>query len=162
MPKPLLGLAADLKQGPSKGTSAALPPNAEKLLNTADEELAAKLTSYLGVTGIDAMLLPFGQRLAVGFFSAEVTAFIWDLCLLAGWQRLQPAFAAALICMRSGLLTCSDVAAIKGFIATQGTSLTIDQMQRTLELYFMPDIRKDVNAPPPQEAYELTPGGSWS
>ena len=81
---------------------------------------------------------------------------------LTGWHQLQPALAVALICMRVGLLTCSDVEGVKGYIAAQATSLTIDQMQRALDTHFMAEIRKAVHAPPPQQAFELTPGGSWS
>jgi len=164
-PKPLLGLAADqAKKGAKgkKGPTLTGPPSAEKLLIGADEELSSTLSSMLGVTGIDAMLLPYAQRLAVGFFSTEVTAFVWDLCILTGWHQLQPALAAALICMRVGLLTCSDVNGVKGYIAAQATSLSIDQMQRALDTHFMAEIRKAVHAPPPQQAFELTPGGSWS
>ena len=127
-----------------------------------DDELAGKLTSMLGVTGVDAMLLPYAQRLLVGYFSTEVTAFAWDICLLAGWQTLQHVLASSLICMREGLLTCADVQTIKGFIATQAPLLNIDQMQRCLNEHFMPDIRKALNAPPQEQAFELTPGGSWT
>ena len=72
------------------------------------------------MVAVDAMLLPYAQRLAVGFFSTELTAFVWDLCLLAGWAQLQPALATALICMRSSLLASGDVDAIRAFIATNG------------------------------------------
>ena len=159
MPKPLLGLAAAKAV---KGKAVEQPPSAETLLAKADEELSQKLTSMLGVTGIDAMLLPYAQRLAVGFFSADVTAFVWDLCLLAGWQQLQPALAAALICMREGLMTTGAATAVKANIATQAPLLSIDQMQRALNSNFMADLRQSVGAPPPQQAFELTPGGSWS
>ena len=37
-----------------------------------------------------------------------------------------------------------------------------DQMQRALNSNFMADLRQSVGAPPPQQAFELTPGGSWS
>ena len=70
MPKPLLGLAADKKGGKAdkKGKAALGPSSAEALLGTVDEELASKLVGMLGITGIDAILLPYAQRLAVGFF----------------------------------------------------------------------------------------------
>ena len=160
MPKPLLGLVAAKAEKGKK--TVVLPPTAEELLLRADEQLSSKLVGMLGVTGVDAMLLPYVQRLAVGFFSPEVTAFVWDLCLLAGWQQLQPAFAAALICMRDGLQTSADVQAIKVLLAAQGALLSIDQLQRTLSAHFMVDIRQSVGAPAPQQAFELTPGGSWS
>ena len=86
---------------------------------------------------------------------AQVTAFVWDLCLLAGWQQLQPALAAALVCMRESLLASGDANAVKAFIASNAPSLTIDQLQRTLNVHFMPAIREAVNAPPPQQAFEL-------
>jgi hypothetical protein len=68
MPKPLLGLAADKKGGKAdkKGKAALGPSSAEALLGTVDEELASKLVGMLGITGIDAILLPYAQRLAVG------------------------------------------------------------------------------------------------
>ena len=68
MPKPLLGLAADKKGGKAdkKGKAAIGPSSAEALLGTVDEELASKLVGMLGITGIDAILLPYAQRLAVG------------------------------------------------------------------------------------------------
>ena len=155
-PKPLLGLAAAKAE---KGTKVAQPPLAEFLLGEADPDLSTKLVGVLGVTGVDAMLLPYVQRLAVGFFSADVTAFVWDLCLLAGWAQLQPVFTASLICMRESLLSAADANAIKAYIATAAPSLTLDQMQRELNQKFMPDIRKQVGAPQVQEAFELTPGG---
>ena len=71
MPKPLLGLAAAKAE---KGRATAAAPLAEALLNVTDDELGSKLVSLLGVTGVDAMLLPYAQRLAVGFFSSEVSA----------------------------------------------------------------------------------------
>ena len=129
MPKPLLGLAADKKGKADKGKNPLLPPTAEALLAKSDEELGQKLASMLGVTGVDAMLLPYAQRLAVGFFSIEVAAFVWDLCLLAGWQALQPALCTALMCMREGLLTCADATAIKNVIAAQGPLLSIEQVR---------------------------------
>ena len=95
----------------------------------------------------------------MGFFSAEVTAFVWDLCLLAGWQQLQPAMTAALMCMRKSLLAAADATAVKAYIAQAAPSLTLDQMQRELNTHFMPAIRQAVGAPPPQQAFELTPGG---
>ena len=95
----------------------------------------------------------------MGFFSAEVTAFVWDLCLLAGWAQLQPALAAALICMRDSLLAAADVNAIKAYLAQAAPNLTLNQMQRELNQNFMADIRESVGAPPPQQAFELTPGG---
>ena len=157
MPKPLLGLTAAAKG--DKGKNVVQPPLAEALLATVDDELSAKLVSLLGVTGIDAMLLPYAQRLAVGFFSADVTAFVWDLCLLAGWQQLQPALTAALLCMRKALIASADATAIKAYIAQAAPSLTLDQMQRELNTHFMPSIRQSVGAPEPQAAFELTPGG---
>jgi len=157
MPKPLLGLTAAAKG--AKGKSAVQPPLAEALLAQADEELSSKLVSLLGVTGIDAMMLPYAQRLAVGLFSADVTAFVWDLCLLAGWQQLQPALTAALICMRKTLIASGDATAVKSYIAQAAPTLTLDQMQRELNVHFMPSIRQGIGAPEPQAAFELTPGG---
>lgn len=158
MPKPLLGLTAAVKKG-EKGRAVEQPPLAEELLAKTDEELSAKLTSTLGVTGVDAMLLPYAQRLAVGFFSPEVTLLVWDLCLLAGWQQLQPALCAALICLRNSLLAAADANAIKAYLAQAAPNLTPDQMQRELNLHFMPAIRESVGAPEPKQAFELTPGG---
>jgi hypothetical protein len=157
MPKPLLGLTAAVKG--EKGRAVLQSPLAEQLLGEMDEELSNKLTGVLGVTGIDAMLLPYAQRLAVGFFSAEVTLLVWDLCLLAGWQQLQPALCAALICMRDSLLAAADANAIKAYLAQAAPHLTLDQMQRELNLHFMPAIREAVGAPEPKQAFELTPGG---
>ena len=105
------------------------------------------------------MLLPYAQRIAVGFFTAEVTLLVWDLCLLAGWQQLQPALCAALICMRDSLLAAADANAIKAYLAQAAPNLTLDQMQRELNLHFMPAIREAVGAPEPKQAFELTPGG---
>ena len=101
----------------------------------------------------------YAQRLAVGFFSADVTGFVWDLCLLAGWQQLQPALCAALICMRESLLSSPDPDTVKAYIAQATPNLTLDQVQRELATNFMPAIREAVGAPPPQQAFELTPGG---
>ena len=105
------------------------------------------------------MLLPYAQRLAVGFFSADVTAFVWDLCLLAGWQHLQAALCAALTCMRDSLLSAGEAGAIKAYIAQAAPNLTLDQMQREMNAHFMPAIREGVGAPEPGQAFELTPGG---
>jgi hypothetical protein len=80
MPKPLLGLAADKKGGKAdkKGKAAIGPSSAEALLGTVDEELASKLVGMLGITGIDAVLLPYAQRLAVGFFSLGLPLIVSD------------------------------------------------------------------------------------
>ena len=98
----------------------------------------------------------------MGFFSLEVATFVWDLCLLAGWSALQPALCSALICLRVSLFTCARATEVKLILAAQGSQITISQLQRMLTAHFMAGIRKELAAPPPQQAFELTPGGSWS
>ena len=61
--------------------------------------------------------------------------------------------------MRDSLLNASGADAIKAYLAQAAPLLTLDQMQRELNTNFMPAIRQSVGAPPPQEAFELTPGG---
>ena len=74
-------------------------------------------------------------------------------------QQLQPALCAALICLRNSLLAAADANAIKAYLAQAAPNLTPDQMQRELNLHFMPAIRESVGAPEPKQAFELTPGG---
>lgn len=158
VPKPLIGI------GGAKGKAAGLraggaSPQAEALVVGADKPLADHLARMLSAGGVDSLLLPYAQRLSVGFFSAPTTAFVYDLCMLAGWEQLQPAFAAALISMREGLLTSTDAASLRVQVRHGAQQLTVTQLQRTLATHFMADVRARLDAPPPERALELAPGG---
>jgi hypothetical protein len=64
--------------------------------------------------------------------------------------------------LRESLITCASATEVKLILAAQGPQITISQLQRMLTAHFMAGIRKELAAPPPQQAFELTPGGSWS
>ncbi len=157
LPKPLLSLPQVSTVALAKG--AAAPPVASRLLQTADAPLAKHLSVCLPGGGIDALLLPYMQRLCVGLLSPDAVAFVWDVCLLAGWAQLQPALAAMLICMRDGLMAATDAAAVKAYVGQAAQQLTVSQLQLALEHHFMAEVRKSIGAPPPDQALSLTPGG---
>ena len=80
---------------------------------------------------------------------------MWDLCLLAGWQQLQPALAAAIISLKSGMLGCTDAPAARAYLLQNAAQLSVAQLQHTLEEHFMPAIRADVQAPSHTYAHKL-------
>ena len=79
--------------------------------------------------------------------------------MLAGWEQLQPAFAASLITMRDGILGSPDAPALRAYIAQRAQNITVTQLQRTLATHFMEAVREKHGAPPPTKALELAPGG---
>lgn len=150
MPKPLLQLA--------KEPSSAAPPTAAQLLAAADEPLSKHLASRLGGAGVASLLLPIAQRFCVGTLSLEAMAFVWDLCLLAGWQQLQPALSAMLICLREGLLACADGKAATSYMQQHAQDIAVVQLQAVMQANFMPAIRKAFGASNPADILTLTPG----
>eukprot|EP00966_Prymnesium_polylepis_P181067 4194084-Prymnesium_polylepis.1 len=166
MPKPMLGLdgapagAASGGGGGKKGAKgggaggAGDPRGAEALLATADSELNSHLVAILGKRGVDALVLPHAQRLCVGLLSAETCAFVWDLCLLAGWHQLQPVLTALLICVKEGLVSCTDTKSAIAYVQQSAAKVTPAQLQRVLEDHFMGAIREELQAPQPSAALD--------
>jgi hypothetical protein len=100
------------------------------------------------------VLLLHAQRLCVTLLSAETTAFVWDLCLLAGWQQLQPALAAVAICLREGMLASTDAQSVSSYMQQHAAAIPVVQLQRELEQHFLPAIREDLEAPSPASAVD--------
>ena len=61
--------------------------------------------------------------------------------------------------MRKTLIASGAAWAMYDLTAVASPTLTLDQMQRELNVHFMPSIRQGIGAPEPQAAFELTPGG---
>ena len=167
LPKPLLDLpppppsrCADVDAVASaaaavgaKGDGA---PRVSALLAQADTALSAHLSKVLGGR-LDALLLPHAQRLCVGLLSAEAVDAVWDLCLLTGWEHIQPALAAALICMRDGLVNCLGAVHVARYLDEHGCAVTAPQLRAALDRHFMAAVRARVGAPEPGGAPELSP-----
>ena len=73
--------------------------------------------------------------------------------------NLSAALTAALLCMKEQLVNSSDATSVKAYIAQAAPVLSVEQMMREMQTHFMPGIRAAVGAPPPDAAFELTPGG---
>lgn len=72
-------------------------------------------------------------------------------------QLLQQAMAAALICMREGLLGCSTSEDVARYVDEHARALSVSRLQAELEAHFMPAIRKRLGMPYPAETTELSP-----
>jgi len=156
MPKPLI----ELPGGPVPGdTSVAAVPaeHAHTLLAAADAELGTHLDSVLGRGGAGLLLEQAAERLCVGLLGPEAVLFVWDLCLLGGWQQLQPALSAALLCLRDGLLSASSAEDLTAYVQVHAPSIAISQLRETLESHFMPSIRSDLGASAPSDVRTLPP-----
>lgn len=123
------------------------PRRADALLQEADPAFAEALGSKLGGDGVDAFLTPVAQRLGVGVMSAGVTAWAWDLCLLGGWDKLQPVLAALLLALKEGLLGCGSEEALAAFLLQEGPKVPASTVQPLMERHFMPAVREQLNAP---------------
>lgn len=129
-------------------------PVVENMLQQADGELCKRLISVMGSRRVDALVAPHAQRLCVTLFSAETCAFVWDLCLLAGWRQLPAVLTSVLIHLKAGLSACTDALSASAFLQSSATQITPAQLQRVLEDHFMGEIRKELHAPQPNTVLE--------
>ena len=133
--------AAGLLQGSDEE-----PPRCEALLAEADAPLAEALSGVVGDIG--GFASPLLQRLCVGLLSPAATSYAWDLCLLGGWQQLQPLFAAVLLALKDGLLGCGTEEAVAAYLLQEGPRVPVASLQSLMERHFMPAIREALGGVP--------------
>lgn len=82
---------------------------------------------------------------------------MWDIGLLAGWEIVECAIAAALVLLRGGLLACAKPDDLVAYVELSVPLLNVEQLRASLERDYMPAIRQRLKAPPPDDIITLEP-----
>ena len=69
---------------------------------------------------IVTLVTPYVEQLFVGTASLEVCLFIWDQCLMVGFNRLMPEICTAfLVLLKDEILLCQSLAGLESTIQNQ-------------------------------------------
>jgi hypothetical protein len=157
-PKPHLPSASGKAVTPPAGRDGARLPTAVQLVAQADAALGAHIERAMG-GALPARLLTrnHSSRLGVGLFSVAATQFVWDVGIISGWEHVEHCIAAALLLIRGGLLACAKSEALLAYVEATVPQLTVPQLRAALERHFMPEIRRNLRAPTPDDILPLEP-----
>lgn len=103
--------------------------------------------SLLPETPVRALVREAVERLFVGAVPMRTVLYVWDTCLLAGWFQLAPISAAWLVSVRAPLLEARTPADVRASLARASRALSVESLQRAMELHFMARVREGLGVP---------------
>eukprot|EP00962_Isochrysis_galbana_P004764 scaffold1309_cov117-Isochrysis_galbana.AAC.10 len=156
--KPHLPSATGKIITPPAGRDGARLPDAMQLVAHADAALGAHIERAMGgALPARSLTSVHSSRLGVGLFSVAATQFVWDVGIISGWEHVEHCIASALILIRAGLLACAKSDALKAYMEATVPQLTVPQLRAALERHYMPEIRRNLHAPAPDDILPLEP-----
>ncbi|GBG31466.1 Hypothetical Protein FCC1311_076902 [Hondaea fermentalgiana] len=85
------------------------------------------------------------DHLFVGTLHIETCLFVWDQCLIVGFQRLAiPLACSILLLLRDQLLDQSSLTGIRDVISHQAKGISVKQLARIMESEFWPELRAEL------------------
>ncbi|KNC56216.1 uncharacterized protein AMSG_11492 [Thecamonas trahens ATCC 50062] len=134
------------------------------LLNAADPELHAALLAVFQSSAdagestaatLATLLSQPVEHAFVGTTSMDVTLYIWDTCLLFGFDALYYFATVLVMLLRKGLLLCKSVTSLQRLIVDQAPTLSYTQFQSAIAQHFLPSLRAKLELPTLDSMREL-------
>jgi len=86
---------------------------------------------------------PFIDQLFVGLLNQDACQYVWDQCILVGFDKLVIPFTiCVMICLQEIIIKQSSIALVHQVLKTQSQIVSTEELQKLIEIFHMSSIRE--------------------